>query len=76
MSTNNQENKKPTHVILNEIRDKISDLRHELYMVGWDDKLWNESLQPCVGGLTCVISTLYHSIEEIENHHNKWIKNK
>lgn len=63
---------KPTHARLNDIRDQISDLRHQITMISYEDKLWNDWLTPCVGGLTCVISTMYDAIEEIKKHHEKW----
>lgn len=63
---------KPKYKRLEEIRDKLSDLRGEILMLRLEDKLWNDSLSPLEGGLTCVIATAYGSMEEMKKHYEKW----
>ncbi len=63
---------KPKYKRLEEIRDKLSDLRGEIAALRHEDKLWNDYLSPLEGGLTCVIATAYDSMGEMKKHYEKW----
>lgn len=59
---------------LEEIRYKLSELREEIATLRRDDKLWEDWLRPCEGGITCVLAATYDAVEELKKHHQKWGK--
>ena len=67
---------KPKYKRLEEIHDKLSDLRGEITMLRLEDnlgqKLWSDYISPLEGGLTCVMISTYDTIEEMKKHYEKW----
>ena len=63
----------PKHVRRENIRDRLSDIRHEINMMQLESNgLWDDWLSPLSGGLTCIIMAAYDSMGELQRHHEKW----
>lgn len=48
-------NSKPNYVRLEEIRHELCRLRGEIAEIRREDKLWENWLSPCEGGITCIL---------------------
>lgn len=60
---------KPAWAALHAIRMRAVDLRHELTDFAFKNKGWCERSEPAEGALTCIISLLYSSVEEMRKTH-------
>jgi hypothetical protein len=67
-----EEKFKKQHERIHELRDQLSDIRHEFRMMAKTNYLHKDFLEPVAGGIECAIVTAYSAAEEMEQHYNKW----
>lgn len=65
---------KPKHVRIEELRNQVSEIRHEIAKMKAENALWDGWLSPLEGSLTTWLMAAYASKEEIEKHYIKWGK--
>jgi|AntRauTorckE6833_2_1112554.scaffolds.fasta_scaffold02632_2 hypothetical protein len=64
---------KPKHERVQELRNKLSEIRWEFEEIMNEDRLrLGGSVSPCVGGLSCVIIAACEAKDEMEKHYKKW----
>jgi hypothetical protein len=57
-----------------EIRQKLSDIRGEIQDLINQDVLWKDWLSPSIGALTCVLESLSNASDEMKRHYRRRIK--
>ena len=50
---------------LQDIRTKLAGLRSEIANMRYEDKIWEDWLKPCEGGITCVLTATHGVMEEM-----------
>jgi len=63
---------KPPSILIEEIRWGLVELRGQLHDLERAYPSWKECFEPSAGGMTCIISTLHNTKEELKEHHLKW----
>ena len=72
--TQKEEKKLKNFERLERIRDDLSSLRNEISMLRQEDKIWEDWLLPCEGGITCVLTCSYDVIIEMKSHYRRWVR--
>lgn len=53
------------------LRERLSDIRKEFREIR-EDKLWEDYILPCEGGITCVLIASYDAKITMEKHKKRW----
>lgn len=59
---------------LQDIRTRLADLRSDIADMRYEDKLWEDWLKPCEGGITCVLTATHSAMEEMQKWEERWGK--
>lgn len=67
---------RPRHIRLQEIRDRLTDIRTEVSDIADESNIQKDALRECEGGITCVMVFMYTIIQDLEQYYDQWEKQK
>lgn len=68
-----EEMEHPISELVESLRNDISKVRGKLYDIRASFG-FNDHIEPLEGGLTCMISAMYNTMEKFKEHEERWSK--